>query len=258
LLHQRLDGYRHLGGEYLNAVFGWKPFVNDLIKMYFLYQTIDKRLAQLVRENGKAIRRKATVEDDVTGNQVVTNYSFPWANVIGAPANGGTGKTRYTVETRTTTRVWFSGSFRYYVPDIGSSQWTARAYAALFGALPTPELLWEVLPWSWLIDWFSNVGDVISNCSTNAVDNLTLRYSFIMKHVSTSTTCTSSVWADASTLPSDNWRAAANTFTTTKLVETKVRVGGGNPFGLNVSLPSLSLYQLSILAALGISRDKTL
>jgi len=39
-------------------------------------------------------------------------------------------------------------------------------------------------------------------------------------------------------------------------VETKLRDGTGNPFGLSVKLNSLSTYQLSILAALGISRSK--
>jgi hypothetical protein len=226
--------------------------------MYHLWQTIDKRLAQLVRENGKYIRRRATVQDDSTVTEKETVYGFPWANVFGAPVYSGSGRTVHTVQTRTTTKVWFSGSFRYYVPDIGSSLWTARATAALFGALPTPELLWEVLPWSWLIDWFSNVGDVVSNASNNAVDNLTMRYSFIMKHVTTSVTATSVVWADASSTSANRWPAAARTLQSVYQTDSKVRVGGGNPFGLDVKLESLSWHQLGILAALGLSRQKLL
>ena len=256
ILQRQLLNYRNLGSEYLNVVFGWKPFVSDLQKMYNLWQTIDARMAQLIRENGKYIRRKATLEDVETDVHTGTVYPFPYVNVLGAPPNYMTGTTAYNVTTRTKTKVWFSGSFRYYIPDVSSSLWNARARAALFGALPTPELLWEVLPWSWLIDWFSNVGDVISNASTNAVDNLTLRYSFIMKHVSTEVEATSFVYHPASTAPLDKWPQVQNTFVSKKLEETKLRRGGGNPFGLDVTLPSLSTYQLGILAALGLSRSR--
>lgn len=254
-LKNALGNYRALGSEYLNVVFGWAPFVRDLQKMYNLWQTIDKRMAQLVRENGKYIRRKATLTNDVTTTQTGQVYTFPYANVLGAPPTYATGTTAYTVTTRTIDHMWFSGSFRYYIPDVGSSLWTARAKAALFGALPTPELLWEVLPWSWLIDWFANVGDVLSNASTNAVDNLTLRYSFVMKHTSVETHAKSFVFHTASTSPNDSWPRVETTYNTTKLVESKLRRGGGNPFGLDVQLPSLSTYQLGILAALGLSRS---
>lgn len=254
-LRDRLLDFRNLGSEYLNVVFGWKPFVNDLRKMYNLWKDVDKRMAQLVRENGKYIRRKATVQDDKTFSHTGQVYQNPYVNVLGAPPTYMSGTTAYNVTTRTTTKVWFSGSFRYYIPDVGSSLWDARARAALFGALPTPELLWEVLPWTWLIDWFSNVGDVVSNASTNAVDNLTMKYSFIMKHTSTEVEATSFVFHPASTKANESWPSVQNTFRSTKLVETKLRRGGGNPFGLDVSLPSLSAYQLGILAALGLSRS---
>lgn len=259
ILYRRLGQFRNLGSEYLNVAFGWMPFVNDLRQMYNLQKTIDKRITQIIRENGRYVRRKATVSDDVTTSDVETLSSQPFLNVSGAPPIFMTGKTRHNVTTRTKTKIWFSGSFRYYIPDnFDSWQWTTRATAALFGALPTPELLWNVLPWSWLIDWFSNAGDVISNASDNAVDNLTCRYSFIMKHVTTTVTASSAVYAAGPTNPTDKWDSLDRTFISTKRVETKVRSGGGNPFGLNVKLPDLSAYQLGILAALGISRQKLL
>nr|QDH88076.1 MAG: hypothetical protein H4Bulk46663_000001 [Leviviridae sp.] len=251
-----LKDFRSLGGEYLNVVFGWKPFVADLRKMYYLTQTIDKRLAQLVRENGKYIRRKAKVMEDTSTESEEQTYLTPYANVFGGFPTYMSGTTRCTWERTVKTRVWFSGSFRYYIPDIDTWQWDARARLALFGALPTPELLWEVMPWSWLIDWFSNVGDVVSNISPNAVDNLTLRYSFIMKSVETKTVTTSHVSHSARNVPGQYWPAVNHAFRTTQTVVQKAREGGGNPYGLNVQLPSLSAYQLSILAALGISRSR--
>lgn len=256
-LLERLNDYRSLGSEYLNVQFGWKPFVDDVRKLYELWHTIDSRMAKIVKENGRFIRRKATVSNETTTGQTQESKDYAYYQVGGAPPGnvGLFGRTVYSVTSKTTERVWFVGSFRYYIPDVSSSQWDKRARAALFGALPTPELLWNVLPWSWLIDWFGNVGDVVSNASPNAVDNLTMRYSFIMRQVTQRTEYVAQVFHRGFSNADAVWPGVDQAFKTIETVETKARVGGGNPFGLNVQLPSLTAYQLSILAALGISRS---
>jgi len=229
-------------------------------------------MAQLIRENGKGVTRKATVQNDDTSVHNVTNYSTAYANVIGAPPNyfgsynvydgtgsGSYGRTVYTRTRREVTKVWFEGTFRYYIPDIGTSQWNRRARLALFGLHPSPELLWEVLPWSWLIDYFSNVGDVMSNMSTGAAENLTTSRSFIMRHTIVETEHKAHVVHEALDQPgyfNNKWPAVEHTWSTVDKTETKSRAGGGNPFGLNVTLDSLNAGQLAILAALGISRSQ--
>lgn len=257
---KELSDFRNLGSEYLNVVFGWKPFVSDLRKMYHLWYTIDKKMAQIVRENGKHIRRKATIQNERTSSQPAPTYwSQPFMDVYGQPPWWTNGSTQRTDTTTAVTKVWFSGSFRYYIPDTSSSAWDLRARAALFGALPTPELLWEVLPWSWLVDWFTNVGDVVSNASMNAVDNLTSSYAYVMKHEKISIERQAVVESQALS-PCSPWickdGAFGSTIKTFHVKETKSRSGTGNPFGLGITLGSLSGYQLGILAALGISRSK--
>lgn len=261
LMLGELENFKNLGSEYLNVVFGWKPFVNDLRKMYNLWKEVDKRMAQIVRENGRNIRRKAQVAYDAgTDKEPQVYYPWAFAQMVGGPPNWMNDcGSLYDVETRWDRRVWFSGSFRYFIPDTGSSQWDARARAALFGALPTPELLWNVLPWTWLIDWFSNVGDVVSNLSVNALDNLVTNYSYIMMQYNWEKRCTVQTWhgyvPEGTYLPlKSGWNAYAGSFTSREGYVTKSRVGGGNPFGLNVKLEDLSPYQLGILAALGLSR----
>jgi len=261
----QLEAFRHLGGEYLNVVFGWKPFVNDLRKMYNLWQTIDKQIAKLIRENGKAIRRRCQVKDqkDVTQNR----RSYPWAyaDCFGAPPNWMDGYSVRTTTTRTIERVWFSGHYRYFITDPGSSQWTARARLALFGAFPTPDLLYSVLPWTWLLDWFANVGDIVSNLSPNAIDTLYCNRSFIMRHTVQEVTEQCDTWhSAASTWDSHDtsrygylgaqWSGFSGSFVSVDKTETKVRAVGGNPYGLNTQSTDLSPSQWSILAALGLSR----
>lgn len=263
VLLSKLQDFRNLGSEYLNVAFGWKPFVKDLQDMYNLWKSIDKRMAEIIRNNGRYIRRRAEVENDESSTSNVWEYNVPYAGCFNPPPGWPVGKSIVTRRAVTKTHIWFVGAFRYYIPDVGSSLWDARARAALFGALPTPELLWNVLPWSWLVDWFANIGDIVSNASSNAVDNLTTRYSFIMKHVTETLeyTCQcihSGEHVEGPGPPywnvSKDWDSNEFTYTSRQVTETKVRLGGGNPFGLDVQLGSLSAYQLSILTALGLSR----
>lgn len=256
-IFRRLTDFKNLGSEYLNIVFGWKPFLQDIRKMVLLAFGLRKALDKLRRDNGRNIRRRAQLEQSVetTGSTVIYPVT-PFVDVLGPPAGWMAGKTHWTKTRHETKRVWFSAGYRYWIPDVQSWQWTARASACLFGAYPTPEALWSILPWSWLIGWFGNVGDVYSNLSVNAVDNLVFNYSYTMyEHA-----VTEQVTAHVKTEPLDNLLykipAHEHTYSATHKVVTKARLGGGNPYGLDVSLPDLSAYRLSILAALGLSRSR--
>lgn len=256
VLHKELLNFRNLGSEYLNIVFGWEPFVRDLRLAYQLYKDLDKHLAQIVRDNGRGIRRGSTVLSNSTVTQTEATASYPFAFTYGGGLPRATGRSHVTVTTQTTEKVWFAGKFRYYIPDIGSSAWTARATFALFGMNPTPELLWNIMPWSWLIDWFTNVGDVVSNMNSGTAENLTCLYSFIMRETKYARVANSTTsWNPYSYKDLSYWEGGCLNHSSEYVESLKTRVGGGNPFGLDVQLPSLSTKQLAILAALGVSRS---
>jgi len=244
----------NLGGEYLNVVFGWKPFVRDLQEIYNLWQNVDRQLAQIVKDNGKGVRRKVTLSDETsTPVSESRDFGYPGVDVRGFPGdliNAG-GHTSWSKVTTRHERVWYAARYRYWIPDVSSSGWNRRAKLALFGALPTPELVWELVPFSWLIDWSVNVGDVLSNMSTNAVDNLVQDYSFVMREWTVTTTHTTdsnwSEWLPYTPGGHGHW-------TSTERQTVKGRTYGGSPYALNaVSGAPLTGYQTGVLAALGIS-----
>jgi len=246
---------KNLGSEYLNFVFGWLPLVSDLRKMYRLYKSIDRELARLYRENGKTIHRHVTLNQDTDVTQTESISNAPYLNVSGAPPNFGfVGASRYTVTTRTTVKEWSSACFKYYLIDsVPSSEWTSRSRAQLFGLLPTPETIWEVIPWSWLIDWFSNIGDVISNLSANAADNLAMLYSYTMRHTVTTSVAQCDSWHQASSVPGW-WPESSSNYVSRRDDEVKLRIPSGSPFQFGPTLTPLTGYQAGILAALGASR----
>lgn len=260
-LQMQLGFFRSLGSEYLNHVFGWAPFVRDLQKLYVLSQTIDNRIKQIARDNNRGIRRKAVVRNQVDSSTTTqTSALTPYFGALYSPPNWGlNGKSEWTTTTSVTQRVWFSARYRYYIPDVGSGAWIPRARKALYGGIPTPSLVWELTPWSWLVDWFGNVGDVLANFSQNAVENLVADYAFCMVHTKAKTVSRShSGWTG---LPETGGTFRTHvpggelTLTSQYETETKVRVLG-TPYGLGVKWNDLSGRQLGVLAALGITKSK--
>jgi hypothetical protein len=255
--HKRQHGLSGLGDAHLNVQFGWLPLLSDIKKMYETYQKLDASLAQIKRDNGNGIHRSKVIKDDTSSSSTVVQFSTPFYGWGNAPANviGGFGK----VETVTTVseKIWFVGKYRYYIPDIGSSEWSRKTTRALFGVNFTPEAAWELLPWSWLFDWFGNMGDVMSNMSSNAVDNLTADYAFVMRTLETRKDYIgTSQWNEFyPTYQGSSKYIRGGSVSATSYDSTVYKIRSvGSPFGFGATFDGLSPYQLGIAAALGISR----
>jgi len=233
------------GDEYLNIQFGWLPLVNDVKKFYESATQSDRILSEYRRNANRKIRRGYDFPTTVTTRQGSGAIQIHPAQ-FGLFSQG-------TVSETTTTRRWFRGAFRYYLPSTDSYQGRVRQKLQeanhLFGVLPTPEVIWELTPWSWAIDWFTNVGDVMSNISSFITDGLVLQYGYIMEHRSVRGDVTVNV------SPSDvkAYGLTGSVLKRTYVREYKCRYPA-NPYGFGIDDTSLTKRQLSILGALGLSK----
>lgn len=245
-LKKELFNFKQLGSEYLNYEFGWKPFLRDLRELFHFQEQLKTQLDQLRRDNGKMVRRRGTItrsESTTYSGDTGISGLYP-ALTSGFYDGTASAVHRRDLLSTSYSRYWFSGAFRYWIPDIKSAEWPERAKLALLGINPTPKLLWDVLPWSWLIDWFSSVGDVIDNMSTNAAENLVVLYGYSMGHKKTVDFAMAQ-----SKLKNVGWVYA--TQTRESYVKRRVKA---SPFGFDVNLPNLSDRQVAILSALGLSK----
>jgi len=279
LNYSGLKSFRDLGENYLNVVFGWKPFVKDLLDMYNTQQKLEKTLKKLRENNGLIVRRRDKKKTStVTLSSTTGSLNVPFGHLgdttiggtsdlegyyVGGPTgcsdlalSSFTGQCDYTYSVKDTTTTWNCGNFGYYVPDIGSDRWTERAKRALFGQNPTPSQLWELLPWSWLIDWFANVGDIMSNLSTNAVDNETWTNCFSMRTVDQSHEIViSNHWDHLTGSYGFDVPAGAASLVYSRHEINKYR-RQASPYGFGLDWPNFSVQQILVLAALGITRGK--
>lgn len=245
LIREKARYLRNSGDEYLNVEFGWLPLVNDLRRFANSVKHSETILNQFRKDSDTKIRRR---------------YSFPGTS-SSASATSGTGgvggaipwpDTRYYngfgsngVHTISASReAWFSGAFRYHIPggdDLSSkmSRWSAEA-DKLLGLRLTPEVVYNLTPWSWALDWFTNTGDIVHNISALGHDALVLQYGYIMGRA-TSEEFTSGTAANGQT-------------GSVRIVSKDLKRQAATPYGFGFNMSGLSPSQDAILVALGLSK----
>lgn len=255
LLFKRMDSVKNIANNHLAYEFGWKPLLSDIRKMANLQTELAKRLAQLKRDNGRPVTRRGTLVDELeAGTEVICDGTI--SDIAHAEAfthgyyHNGMGAGIPVIQTmfESSLKVWFVGKFQYWIPAIGSQRWRKRALKQLMGLEVTPRVVWEITPWSWLVDWFSNAGDVISNLSGNAAENLTSVYNYVMKEYKNSQV-TLARYPLALIGGGTSWAHCSH-----KLEQLQQFRAPGSPYGFSIDWPDFSSRQLGILSSLGIQR----
>jgi hypothetical protein len=259
----RADVLRQSGSEYLNVEFGWKPLVNDL-------QTYARTLKRVSRETRKTVN---SMRVDVRANYTFPEESFPEVLIgtytsnqpqpiisdvygkkelftgLGQSGNpiAGTRTVTYTKSQET----WFSGKYSFYVPvgdDLLSRLGRYEQEAnRLLGTRLTPETVWNLAPWSWLVDYVVDVGDLVSNFSNFLYDGLVLRYGYVMR-----TTKAHNTHVLTGPIRQDGVRRWEMRFSSVR----KTRIPA-SPYGFGIDFDGLSGRQVAILVALGLSQNPT-
>ncbi len=247
LLKSRAEVFKNLGSEYLNIQFGWDPFVSDIRAAASAAKETIQLLRQYEQNRGRAVRRRyefPTVVSDQSFSMGSKTPSPPISSAFYDTYNG----TLVRRET-STHNVWFSGAFTYYVtPGMNASDLAKYEAAAdrLLGSRLTPELVWNLTPWTWLTDWFVGIGDFITNLQAMILDGSVMWYGYVMSHKHVSHLYSLAGYRLKSTPSPWLWQEFN--------AEVKQRVRA-TPFGFGLSPDTeFSMKQWSILAALGISR----
>jgi len=231
---------RSAGDDYLNVQFGWLPLVSDIKSTANAVLNFSKIQAQLRRDSGKIVRRKLNLLDDTKSvtTKLADMASANISGIAGIPTNFKDGP---LWKTRTTShKVWFSGAFTYYLPSLkamSNVEGQARDAARIFGLNLTPSTIWSLTPWSWAIDFVTDSKEVISNAQRFLSGELVLHHGYIMEHRSVE----DSYFIEGGPIVG-------------LMTEYKLRYKA-NPYGFGVDFSDLSDFQISILAALGLSRS---
>lgn len=231
--------FKSLGKEYLNVEFGWLPFVDDIKSVAYavkhshdIVNTLSSGSDKKTRVGYKFSQTPTTVYDD----RSAFLYSLQ-----GTISGWDAGPVTHFAETGHD--IWFKGCFNYHIPPPGNSDWDKFTNYAdhVLGIRPTLEAVWDAAPWSWMVDWAVNVGDIARNISNFAQDGLILQYGYIMCHDYARETYSAPGLAG-------NCSATA----VTRVEEWKSRFQA-DPYGFGLTYDGLSDTQKAILASIGIT-----
>lgn len=231
---ERTRAARAAGSEYLNVEYGWLPLVGAIRDFAKTVENSDAIIRKYQEDANHVIKR--SFHWPVRKDNKALDCAFSMSPAIGFFEGG---QRIQTVEQR----QWFEADYIYYLPTGGSTNDKFRRYGSyarkLLGVRMTPEVLWNLAPWSWAADWFGNVGDVMTNISNIGTDGLVMRNAYLMSHSMRKT-------IDFGTFAGNLYQRS------THLEETKLR-WASTPFGFGVVFDGLSARQIAIISALGLS-----
>jgi hypothetical protein len=243
---------KRAASDYLNVEFGWVPLVSDILDLIKNIQNIQKNLNQLERDNGRPVRRGGRIGSNVdTSTSVTTTGSGNGGTLPSLSAGMYSGPWTKTVTTQNKTDYRFSGRFRYFIDfnkaHRGDLPQAAQLTRILLGAEISPHVLYQLMPWSWLADWFGSTGAILNNLVHDPQDNLVADYAYINGKT------TQTIQIELKQKLQHGTPAEEATWLNTVETSTFKRIAA-SPYGFGILLPNLSLRQKAVLVALGLSK----
>lgn len=218
-----------------------RPFIRDVEKLCDFTYLVNKRMYELAKlHTGHVIRRRVSL-GRTSSTSVATGQILHSEGIV----------LKGKRITTSTSRTW--GTVSYRMPDgklfpITNDELVAKARRLVWG-ITTHEALataWELMPWSWFVDWFANIGTVIN--ATNNSLGLVHNDCCLMRHTK------SEVTIDIDPATSESWARPNSDYYTTFERKERFVVAPLLPFAPTY-LPLLSGKALSILGSLAILRD---
>jgi hypothetical protein len=239
---------KNIGDAYLNNEFGWKPLVNDVRSFATAVTQSEKIVSGYIKRSGGKTRRRY----DWATHTTTTHDETPAQAFMPTPPlwviNSGLRTRTSTVTTRV--EKHFVGSYTYYA-DVGTTQLDNLRYHAslarkLLGVRITPDVLWNVSPWSWAADWFANTGDLLANASAFQSDSLVMHYGYMTQYQYAENVV--------------GYKTPFKLYSGREISPVQVfhrkmwDRSCASPYGFGVSFPDFTERQTAIVAALGLAR----
>jgi len=257
---KRTEHAQQAGSEYLNYQFGWAPLAGEIHSVVNAARHHRDIMKNYRHNEGKNVHRRF----DFSTERNSWEEQIPPLNPnIGYAGNSsfweGTHESERVVRVEKIRKRWFEGCFTYGGPSKLDTFRRAIGYGdeadAVYGLTLSPDVVWNLTPWSWAVDWFTNAGDVIHNVTNFAMAGLVMRYGYMMEETISNfyTEYGNGDFrvqsAPGSFHPSSQ---GACKFGITTITKSRAPA---NPFGFGVGWQDLSPTQLAITAAIGITRS---
>lgn len=257
--HKRLRGLSKedaaaAASDYLAYIFGTAP---NIQVMDSLAEQISKsrKIAEVVSRQGWRRMRRRRALRSVTDSASITQHGN-WLHQSTGNQWMLTGP--LTKTTTVSQNVWWSGSFR--MPTTDTDTWLDQCsdfferLDLIAGLGVDIKMAWDLIPFSFVADWFSNTGSYIENREVIRDYNIVCEYGYVMCHTRTTHRgeAVGYIQRYPQTPTSQSYFGTTGASCSyTKLTEVKQRAACSS-YGFETNFSALNPFQWSALTALGV------
>jgi len=242
---KELANAKGVANQYLSWKFGWLPLFEDLHQLLDLQSYILKRNKELhALYSGKGLKRRLKFDNShESGSGLGSRIDF--AHDASQPSYVSCDVDHVVAKRSWATITWYPTTPPpYHVDDARWNDYTRRIVLGL-----TPEGvakgLWDVIPWTWLLGWFTNVGSyILANSNTVPASHSKACFMSEVSRTSKIKSVTTVGTVYSSIIGTGSFK---------RVQKTRVVSGALTP-GFN--MPYLDMSRLSVLGALAIQRIK--
>jgi len=245
----------HTAEWYLAINFGWIPVVKDIQNYIEAQKLGQESLRQLIRDAGRPVKRRREIKEisenliPLTYQKLDLNTSFnPYMEPVLVTQCYGYRKAKIEAEFDVTRKAWFTAEYQYYLPpgprDV---EWTRNMLNRLMGSRVTPSTAWNLMPWTFLADYYSTLGTAIENLGPGVESYLVTNWCYVHCAINArhKTLCTQYVRS------SEHESSADTPVTAKKTADISLRVRvSADPFAFRFKKEDQSIKQLAIQGAL--------
>ena len=172
-LKRRALEIKDLPDLYLTVQFGVAPLISDIKALLVLPGKVSKKLNYLLKRSMKPTSYRTKFQLDSSYDNP-PSFSFP---TFGTPYDDTIGT---TASRKRELRMAVNSTFEF--PPVELPQLRQDLKAQLYGADLDLKTIYDLIPWTWMIDWFTGFGDYLSVIEQINTDPSLINYGFITYH----------------------------------------------------------------------------
>ena len=253
---------RRYGSYYLMVKFGWLPLFKDICDFTQAFKNRERRYQQMLRDAGRPVRRRRRISHSgnskdagdapVKYNSVVhsTTYNTKMQpiQVTQCYPNGLPGATSEN-QAWADTEIWCEGQSRYWLPPgPHDAAFKAEMMQRILGMRLSPDAVYNMIPWSWLADYFTTLGSFVKAISPGIADRYVFDYAYLMHSMKHTYDLVCTQWVFTNKAGTKTERITARKST---VWSRKTRIVA-SPVGWGLRKEDLSPFQAAALAALAV------
>lgn len=146
---------RDIPKEYVGYHFGWKLVYKALMDLLTKPEQASKQISLLIRRSGKATTYRS--------RRIITSVSdtgIPGFAVPDIHPSQSLSVLKHRIERTSEIRMVVNSTYDF--PEVNRIKFAETKFLDKLGVFPRPTDLYNLVPWSWLLDWFTGMGDYVN------------------------------------------------------------------------------------------------